>query len=47
MGLSEREARSSLRFSLGLENTESDIEYLNTCLKRVIERARAAYRSSA
>ena len=47
MGLSEREARSSLRFSLGLENTESDIDYLNTCLKRVIERARAAYRSSA
>jgi cysteine desulfurase len=47
MGLSEREARSSLRFSLGPENTESDIDYLNTCLKRVIERARAAYRSSA
>lgn len=47
MGLSEREARSSLRFSLGLENTESEIDYLNTCLKRVIERARAAYRSSA
>lgn len=47
MGLSEREARSSLRFSLGPENTKSDIDYLDTCLKRVIERARAAYRSSA
>jgi len=47
MGLSEREARSSLRFSLGPENTKSDIDYFDTCIKRVIERARAAYRSSA
>ena len=47
MGLSEQEARSSLRFSLGPDNTKSDIDYLDTCLKRVIERARAAYRSSA
>jgi cysteine desulfurase len=45
MGMSEKEARSSLRFSLGTGNTDSDIEYLQTCIKRVIERARAAYRS--
>ena len=44
MGLSEREARSSLRFSLGTSNTDTDIEYLQTCIKRVIDRARAAYR---
>lgn len=47
MGLSESEARSSLRFSLSPENSKSDIDYFHTCLKRVIERARAAYRSSA
>lgn len=44
MGLSQKEARSSLRFSLGTSNTDSDIEYLQTCIKRVIDRARAAYR---
>ena len=44
MGLSEKEARSSLRFSLGTSNTDTDIEYLQTCIKRVIDRARAAYR---
>ena len=43
MGRSEKEARASLRFSLGTANTEADIEYLRTCIKRVIERARAAY----
>jgi len=43
LGKTESEARSSLRFSLGIANTESDIEYLRTCIKRVIERARAAY----
>ena len=44
MGLTEKEARSSLRFSLGTSNTDADIEYLQTCIKRVIDRARAAYR---
>jgi len=44
MGLSDKEARSSLRFSLGTSNTDTDIEYLQTCIKRVIDRARAAYR---
>ena len=43
MGLDEKEARSSLRFSLGTVNTDTDIEYLQTCIKRVIDRARAAY----
>lgn len=43
MGRSNEQARSSLRFSLGTTNTDSDIEYLRTCIKRVIERARAAY----
>ncbi len=43
LGKTESEARSSLRFSLGIANTESDVEYLRTCIKRVIERARAAY----
>jgi cysteine desulfurase len=43
LGLSEVEARSSLRFSLGISNTDSDIEYLRTCIKRVIDRARNAY----
>lgn len=47
MGLSEREARSSLRFSLGPNNSKADIDYFHTCIKKVIERARAAYRSSA
>ena len=47
MGLTEKEARSSLRFSLGPENSRSDIDYFHTCIKRVIERARAAYRSTA
>lgn len=43
MGRTEKEARASLRFSLGTANSEADIEYLRTCIKRVIERARAAY----
>jgi len=47
MGLSENEARSSLRFSLSPENSKEDIDYFHTCLKKVIDRARAAYRSTA
>ena len=47
MGLTEKEARSSLRFSLGPENSRADIDYFHTCIKKVIERARAAYRSTA
>lgn len=47
MGLSPAQARSSLRFSLGVTNTDSDIEYLRTCIKRVIDRARAAHKVSS
>ena len=47
IGRSEREARSSLRFSFGPQNSMSDIEYFQACLKRVIERAQAAYKASA
>ncbi|MBM3655371.1 MAG: cysteine desulfurase [Actinobacteria bacterium] len=44
MGRSEVQARGSLRFSLGIGNSESEIEYLEVCIKRVVDRARAAYR---
>lgn len=47
LGRNEREARSSLRFSFGPQNSASDIEYFQTCLSRVIERAQAAYKASA
>ena len=47
LGRTEREARSSLRFSFSPQNSKSDIEYFQTCLERVIERAQAAYRASA
>ena len=47
MGLSENEARSSLRFSLSPENSKEDIDYFHTRFKKVIDRARAAYRSTA
>jgi len=44
MGLSETQARSSLRFSFGAQNTEIELDYFDSSLKRVIERAQAAYR---
>lgn len=44
MGRTQAQARSSLRFSLGIGNSGGDIEYLEACIKRVIDRARAAYR---
>jgi len=47
LGMTEKEARSSLRFSFGPQNSMSDIEYFATCIPRVIERARAAYKASA
>jgi cysteine desulfurase len=47
LGRSEKEARSSLRFSFGPQNSMSDIEYLQACLPRVIERAQAAFKASA
>lgn len=42
MGLSERDARSSLRFSLGSTNTVGDIQYLGAVITGVVERSRAA-----
>ncbi len=42
MGLSERDARSSLRFSLGSTNTVGDIQYLGSVITSVVERSRAA-----
>jgi cysteine desulfurase len=42
MGLSERDARSSLRFSLGVSNTRSEIDQLSSVIDSVVERARAA-----
>lgn len=47
LGKSEREARSSLRFSFGPQNSDGDIDYFQTCLGRVIDRAQAAYKASA
>ena len=44
MGLSETQARSSLRFSFGAQNTEMDLDYFDSSLTRVIVRAQAAYR---
>ncbi len=42
MGLSERDARSSLRFSLGVSNTRAEIDQLSSVISSVVERARAA-----
>lgn len=44
MGLSETQARSSLRFSFGPQNSSMDLDYFDSSLKRVIDRAQAAYR---
>ena len=42
MGISERDARSSLRFSLGATNTRAEIDHLASVISSVVERARAA-----
>ena len=42
LGLSERDAKSSLRFSLGHTSTDSDVAYLGSVISKVVERARAA-----
>lgn len=42
MGVSERDARSALRFTLGRGTTETDIEKLESVLPDVVERARLA-----
>ena len=42
MGLSERDARSSLRFSIGASNTRSEIDHVASVIESVVDRARAA-----
>ena len=42
MGLSERDARSSLRFSIGVSNTRSEIDHVASVIESVVDRARAA-----
>lgn len=42
MGVSERDARSSLRFSLAASNTREEIDHLAAIISSVVERARAA-----
>ena len=42
MGLTPRQARSSLRFSLGISNTMADIERLGEVIASVVARSRAA-----
>lgn len=42
MGLSEEEAFASVRFSMGPETTEEDIDYVVDLLPRAVERARRA-----
>lgn len=43
MGISEVDARSSLRFSLGRSNTVEEIDHLASVIESVVERARAAH----
>ena len=42
MGMSESEARASLRFSLGASSTTADVDKLVAVLPGVVERARQA-----
>jgi cysteine desulfurase len=42
MGISEKDARSSLRFSLGRSNTRAEIDHLASVIESVVDRARAA-----
>ena len=45
MGCSAARARGSIRFSLGLDNTAAEIEYLLQCLPAIVARLRAQGRS--
>jgi cysteine desulfurase len=40
MGLSESEAKSSVRFSFGKDNTEAEVDKLVEATKEVVERLR-------
>ena len=42
LGISEKLAKSTLRFSLGHTSSDADVEYLGTVISKVVERARAA-----
>ena len=42
MGISEKDARSSLRFSLGRSNTRDEIDHLASVIESVVDRARVA-----
>lgn len=42
MGISERDARSSLRFSLSYTNTSTEIDQLCSVIESVVHRARSA-----
>ena len=42
MGCSAARARSSIRFSLGVYNTEAEVDYVLEHLTRIIARLRAA-----
>jgi cysteine desulfurase len=46
MGLSEKVAQSSLRFSFGATNSKSDVDYALSVLPRVIELGLAANATS-
>ncbi|HEY5910854.1 MAG TPA: aminotransferase class V-fold PLP-dependent enzyme, partial [Verrucomicrobiae bacterium] len=41
MGCSAGRARSSIRFSLGIDNTEAEVDYVLRCLPPIIEKLRA------
>jgi cysteine desulfurase len=47
MGLSPERARSSLRFSLGIDNTDQDVDYLLQRLPGMIEKLRAVSPAAA
>jgi cysteine desulfurase len=42
MGMNDKRAKSSLRFSIGASTTEADIDLVISVIAPVVERARAA-----
>jgi cysteine desulfurase len=42
MGVPAARSKGSLRFSLGIENTEQDVDYLLDKLPAIVERLRGA-----
>jgi cysteine desulfurase len=41
MGMDAERARSSLRFSLGIYNTDEEVDYLLACLPGMIQKLRS------